>query len=212
MIYDVAIRLRALTVNLSSPQHFFSSSIPLSATVYSEANRTYKLYGHELALPIRVYNTLEKTWIVHSNHGCHSGYSFVVFSQMAARKSFLGPTTDPSTLGRSGGVHLNTLTGHSHRVRSVAFSLDAAISGAAGKTLDFGTWPVCTFNTLTGHFRLHSSVAFSPDGTRLVSASNDEPFDFGMQSVVHLNTPRHLTMFVLSHSHPMARGRVRVLR
>ena len=77
----------------------------------------------------------------------------------------------------SSSTLVNTLTGHSFRVLSVAFSPD-------GQTLAFGStdntiklWDVATgksIATLTGHSNSVSSVAFSPDGKTLASGSWDD--------------------------------------
>ena len=69
-----------------------------------------------------------------------------------------------------------TLTGHSHKVNSVAFSPDSRTlaSGSGDKTIKL--WDVQSqreIATLTGHSSSVDSVAFSPDGRTLASGSFD---------------------------------------
>jgi hypothetical protein len=75
------------------------------------------------------------------------------------------------------GYPLQTLTGHSSFVHSVAYSPDGQTlaSGSMDKTIKL--WNVNTGNllqTLTGHSGLVNSVAYSPDGQTLVSGSMDK--------------------------------------
>jgi len=72
---------------------------------------------------------------------------------------------------------LRTLTGHTGRVWSVAFSPDGQFlaSGSGDKTVKI--WRVSDgkeVRTLTGHTDLVLSVAFSPDGQFLASGSDDK--------------------------------------
>ncbi|MFM6104912.1 MAG: protein kinase domain-containing protein [Sphaerospermopsis kisseleviana] len=70
---------------------------------------------------------------------------------------------------------LQTLTGHSNLVTSVAYSPDGKTLASGGdKTIKL--WAVKTGNllqTFTGHSYWFGSVAYSPDGQTLASASND---------------------------------------
>ncbi|MFM5980965.1 MAG: protein kinase domain-containing protein [Sphaerospermopsis kisseleviana] len=70
---------------------------------------------------------------------------------------------------------LQTLTGHSNLVTSVAYSPDGKTLASGGdKTIKL--WAVKTGNllqTFTGHSNLVTSVAYSPDGKTLARASND---------------------------------------
>ena len=69
------------------------------------------------------------------------------------------------------------LTGHTHSVRSVAYSPDGQhiVSGSADKTIRI--WDALTQrqigNSLTGHTNIVFSVAYSPDGRYIVSGSLD---------------------------------------
>ncbi|WP_193943576.1 trypsin-like peptidase domain-containing protein [Sphaerospermopsis aphanizomenoides] len=72
---------------------------------------------------------------------------------------------------------VNTLTGHSNLVGSVAFSPDGKTlaSGSGDNTIKL--WDVATgqsIATLTGHSDDVNSVAFSPDGKTLASGSRDK--------------------------------------
>ena len=73
------------------------------------------------------------------------------------------------------GKALQTLTGHTDAVWSVAFSPDGQriVSGSDDKTVKI--WDANNgkeLKTLTGHYTVWS-VAFSPDGQRIVSGSRD---------------------------------------
>ncbi|MBE9235138.1 hypothetical protein IQ227_03550, partial [Anabaena aphanizomenioides LEGE 00250] len=75
------------------------------------------------------------------------------------------------------GNLLQTLTGHSNRIRSVAYSPDGQTlaSGSSDKTIKL--WDVKTGNllqTLSGHSHWVNSVAYSPDGQTLASGSYDK--------------------------------------
>ncbi|MEA5619427.1 TonB family protein [Cronbergia sp. UHCC 0137] len=75
------------------------------------------------------------------------------------------------------GNLLQTLTGHSDWVSSVAYSPDSQTlaSGSGDNTIKL--WNVKTGNllqTLTGHSKLVYSVAYSPDGQTLASGSKDK--------------------------------------
>ncbi|MEH2395791.1 MAG: hypothetical protein V7K21_30510, partial [Nostoc sp.] len=75
------------------------------------------------------------------------------------------------------GNLLQTLTGHSNCIRSVAFSPDGQTlaSGSSDNTIKL--WDVRRGNllqTLTGHSGWVRSLAFSPDGQTLASGSDDD--------------------------------------
>ena len=74
------------------------------------------------------------------------------------------------------GEHLQTLTGHTDWVSSVAFSPDGnkIASGSYDRTIRL--WNAHTgeqLQTLTGHTGWVRSVAFSPDGNKIASGSAD---------------------------------------
>ncbi|MFM5892187.1 MAG: hypothetical protein ACKOQS_28495, partial [Dolichospermum sp.] len=75
------------------------------------------------------------------------------------------------------GNLLQTLTGHSNRIRSVAYSPDGQTlaSGSVDDTIKL--WDVKTGNllqTLSDHSSSVCSVAYSPDGQTLASGSDDK--------------------------------------
>ena len=72
---------------------------------------------------------------------------------------------------------INTLTGHTDSLYSVAISPDnkKIVSGSDDKTIRI--WDLESgnlINTLTGHTDFVNSVAISPDNKKLVSGSSDE--------------------------------------
>ena len=74
------------------------------------------------------------------------------------------------------GNLLQTLTGHSHSVNSVAYSPDGQTLASGSNDNTIKLWNVKTrklLQTLTGHSSLVSSVAYSPDGQTLASGSDD---------------------------------------
>jgi len=72
---------------------------------------------------------------------------------------------------------IDTLTGHSKEVNSVAFSPDGLTLASASFDNTIKLWNVETqkpIATLTGHSDSVWSVAFRPDGLTLASASSDK--------------------------------------
>ncbi|WP_228036643.1 WD40 domain-containing protein [Dolichospermum flos-aquae] len=75
------------------------------------------------------------------------------------------------------GNLLQTLTGHSSLVYSVAYSPDGQTLASASWDKTIKLWNVNTgklLQTLTGHSSLVNSVAYSPDGQTLASGSGDK--------------------------------------
>ena len=73
---------------------------------------------------------------------------------------------------------LLTLKGHMDSVTSIAFSSDKSIRDAQTCTLE---------NTLVGHTGWMISVAYSPDGTKIISCSEDIR-NWNAQSAILENT------------------------
>ncbi|MDJ0703798.1 MAG: pentapeptide repeat-containing protein, partial [Leptolyngbyaceae cyanobacterium MO_188.B28] len=75
------------------------------------------------------------------------------------------------------GECLNTLKGHDHWIRSLAFNSDGQLLVSGGDDQTVRMWDVRTgkcLNTLEGHDHWVRSVAFSPDGQMIVSGSDDQ--------------------------------------
>ncbi|KAF2266974.1 hypothetical protein CC78DRAFT_552099 [Lojkania enalia] len=116
-------------------------------------------------------------------------YSTIVFApeQSVVRKIFRNHfpawLSLPPRVDSAWDACLSTLEGHSHSVRSVAFSPDSTrlVSGSYDKTVKI--WDASSgecLSTLEGHSDSVRSVAFSPDSTRLVSGSDDNSSWKGM--------------------------------
>jgi hypothetical protein len=72
---------------------------------------------------------------------------------------------------------MRTLTGHSDKVWSLAFSPDGRIIASAGADGNLKIWDLASgqaIRALPVHFSQGESVAFSPDGRLLASADDDE--------------------------------------
>ncbi|KAJ4286511.1 hypothetical protein N0V90_013211 [Kalmusia sp. IMI 367209] len=85
-------------------------------------------------------------------------------------------TTKPAMMDEWGAC-LQTLEGHSSRVRSVAFSHDSNWIASASDDRTIKIWDASSgelLQTLEGHSDFVCSVAFSHDSTQIVSASADK--------------------------------------
>jgi WD40 repeat protein len=72
---------------------------------------------------------------------------------------------------------LNTFTGHTNIVRSVAFSPDSQTLASGSYDNTIKLWNLASgkeLRTLTGHKNEVTSVAFSPDGRTLASSGEDQ--------------------------------------
>ncbi|MCA2513261.1 MAG: protein kinase, partial [Microcystis sp. M60BS1] len=92
------------------------------------------------------------------------------------------PANDPlffiSYLSSGSFLYLDkTLTGHSGKVESVAYSPDGRYLASGSSDTTIKIWQVATgreLRTLTGHYSFVRSVVYSPDGRYLASGSSDE--------------------------------------
>ena len=95
---------------------------------------------------------------------------------------------------------LQTLTGHSHSVLSVAYSPDGQTVASGSDDNTIKLWNVNTGNllqTFEGHFSSVYSVAYSPDGQTLASGSEDKTI-----KLWNVNTGNLLQTFT-GHSSPV---------
>ena len=106
----------------------------------------YQVYQHELALPMKIHNSLQKTWSLcmwtieghcgHVNSVAFSGDCTHVVSGSSDHTLRLWDTVS--------GAHLNMLTGHESMVASVAFSPNGmCIASGSSSTVGCSCW--CAF-------------------------------------------------------------------
>ena len=87
--------------------------------------------------------------------------------------------------------------GHTHLVRSVAFSPDGAILAVGSNSRAADMWDIATqrkIGTFSGHRHLVKSLAFSPDGTTLATGSQD-------RTIKLWNVATRQSIATLSHTH-----------
>jgi WD40 repeat protein len=74
------------------------------------------------------------------------------------------------------GSLLETFTGHSYRVNSVAFSPDGNLIASGSRDQTIGLWNLdgTLISNLEAHTAEINSIAFSPDGSVIASASDDK--------------------------------------
>jgi len=117
-----------------------------------------------------------KIWRLQNHSNQNSNKTFTASKVIQSKPNVVVPTQPTVTSVASGNL-VNTLTGHSDWVRSVAISSDGntLVSGSADNTIKI--WHLGTGvlkSTLTGHSKPILSVAISPDGNTLVSGSADK--------------------------------------
>ena len=100
------------------------------------------------------------------------------------------------------GRLIRTLTGHTDRVYSVAFSPDGQTIASGSRDNTIKLWNSQDgrlIRTLTGHTDRVYSVAFSPDGQTIASGSTDKTIKLWNRkdgkSYPHINRPYLLGLF-----------------
>ena len=76
----------------------------------------------------------------------------------------------------STGKHIDTLSGHTNRIVSIAYSPNGSIIATGSDDNTVRLWDAHTsehIRTFTGHTEDVNTVAFSPDGKTLISGSYD---------------------------------------